>query len=158
MRFGRAKFHVHPPQTGDLREVMRLAWRTTSRLYPYIFFEEIARQTPAYFRVVTETSQGRILGFVIAARQPGTTENFLLLAVEPDLIGKGLRRALLREVQEQLATEGERRFTVEVNAADAHSLGFYRREGFDIVGVEPSNAGDRLLLSKPLRGGVPAST
>lgn len=152
---GRNQFTVHAPQTGDLREVMRLAWKTTSRLYPLVFFEKIANEQPAYFRVVSENETGRVLGFVIAARQPGTSDNFLLLAIEPDLIGQGLRRALLREVQSQLASEGERRFTVEVPSSDQLAVEFYRREGFDLVGVEPAaDGGDWLLLSKELRAVV----
>jgi ribosomal protein S18 acetylase RimI-like enzyme len=146
-----AKYRIHPPQQGDLRSVMRLAWRTTNRLYPYVFFEEVARQQPEYFRIVSEPETDKVVGFVIAARQPGTDENFLLLTVEPALVGRGLRRALLRDVQKQLAEEGERRFSVEVPATDQSTLEFYRREGFDLVGIESSSDGnDRLLLSKSL--------
>jgi ribosomal protein S18 acetylase RimI-like enzyme len=154
----RTKFQVHPPQTGDLREVMRLAWKTTDRLYPYVFFEELARREPSYFRVVSDADDGRVLGFIIAARQPGTTSNFLILTVEPKLVGRGLRRALLSEVQKQLVAEGERQFTVEISAADQTALDFYRREGFDIVGVEPAphDGSDRLLLSKNLKPTVTA--
>ena len=147
---GHPTFVVHQPQTGDLREVMRLAWKTTSRLYPYAFFEQVARQQPEYFRIVSEATSNRVLGFVIAARQPGTTDNFLLLAIEPALVGQGLRRALLHNVQRQLATEGERRFTVEVPANDRSMVDFYKREGFDLVGVETTDGGDQLLLSKAL--------
>jgi len=152
LRLKKSSFTIHPPQTGDLREVMRLAWRTTDRLYPYVFFEELAKQQPSYFRVVNDTETNQVLGFIIAARQPGTQNNLLILTVEPELVGQGLRRALLADIQRQLAIEGERHFTVEVPADDQSALAFYRREGFDIVGAEPAldTGEDRLLLSKNL--------
>src|SRR5687767_10509835 len=115
---------------------MRLAWKTTSHLYPAIFFEEIANRQREYFRVVREVTTGRIVGFVIAAKQPGRQQNFMLLAVEPKWVGQGVRRALLREVQTILKQEGVQSFSVEVPNSDADLLSVYRREGFEVVGVE----------------------
>ncbi|HEX9816292.1 MAG TPA: GNAT family N-acetyltransferase [Candidatus Thermoplasmatota archaeon] len=146
-----SSFSIEPVQTGDIRAVMRLAWKTTSHLYPAIFFEEIANRQREYFRVVREDTTGRIVGFVIAARQPGRQQNFMLLAVEPNWIGHGVRRALLREVQAILKSEGVRSFSVEVPASDSDMLLLYRREGFDVVGVEEPVPGEmRTLVAKEL--------
>ena len=145
-------FFIEPVQTGDIRAVMRLAWKTTSHLYPAIFFEEIANRQREYFRVVREVTTGRIVGFVIAARQPGRQQNFMLLAVEPSWIGHGVRRALLREVQAILKREGVRQFSVEVSGSDSSTLQLYQREGFDIVGVEEPIPGEmRTLVAKQIR-------
>jgi ribosomal protein S18 acetylase RimI-like enzyme len=146
-----SSFIVEPVQTGDIRAVMRLSWKTTSHLYPAIFFEEIANRQPEYFRVVRDVATRRVVGFVIAARQPGRQQNFMLLAVEPALIGQGVRRQLIREVQSILRAEGVRSFTVEVSANDQDLLKVYQREGFEIVGVEETLPGEtRTLVSKNL--------
>ncbi len=144
-------FFIEPVQTGDIRAVMRLAWKTTSHLYPAIFFEEIANRQREYFRVVREVTTGRIVGFVIAAKQPGRQQNFMLLAVEPNWVGHGVRRALLREVQTILRREGVRSFSVEVPNSDADLLTLYQREGFDVVGVEEPVPGEvRTVVAKEL--------
>lgn len=141
-----SSYVVEPVQTGDIREVMRLSWKTTSHLYPAIFFEEIATRQPEYFRIVRDTTTQRVVGFVIAAKQPGRQQNFLLLCVEPALIGQGVRRMLLREVQSILRREGVRSFSIEVPAADTKTLDLYRREGFEIVGVEEPVPGEQRAL------------
>ncbi|MBI2079003.1 MAG: GNAT family N-acetyltransferase [Euryarchaeota archaeon] len=144
---------VEPVRWADLQTVLRLAWRTTQPLYPAPFFEAVARTQPEYFRVVRENTTGKVRGFVIAARPPGLKDRLLLLAVEPGLVGQGLRRRLLETVQAVLRDEGIRSLEVGVPVADESALEFYRREGFHVVGVDPApslNEPDRAILLKSL--------
>ena len=147
------EYLVEPVRWADLQSVLRLAWRTTQPLYPGPFFEAIARTQPEYFRVVRENATGKVRGFVIAARPPGLKDRLILLAVEPGLVGRGLRRRLLDTVETVLRAEGVRTFEVGVPVADSSTLDFYRREGFHVVGIEPAptlNEPDRALLFKTL--------
>lgn len=136
-----SKYVVEPVEQGDIRSVMRLAWKTTPILYPAVFFEEIAERQPEYFRVVREAETNRVVAFVIAAKQPGLKENILLLAIEPDLVGLGLRRALMEEVQRLLKAEGVRHFAVQVPSAEPKLLDFFRNEGFEVLGLEGPGVG-----------------
>lgn len=146
-------FLVEPVESGDLKSVMRLAWKTSAYPLPYGFFERVAATQAEYFRVVREKGSHRVLAFIIAARREAAPGNLLLLSVHPDHRNRGLRRALLRDVQRVLIGEGEREFALEVGMDDRDLIDFYRREGFAIVGVEPRRRGeatDHLLLSKRL--------
>lgn len=130
-----------------------MAWKTLPQLYPFDFFSVIAEQQPEYFRIVRETGTGRTLAFLIAARLPVTDQNLLLLAVHPDHRNQGLRRALLRQIQDVLKEEGERAFRVELDLTDRSTIEFFRRQGFHVVGLEEATSGsgvDRLVLAKPL--------
>ena len=145
-------FEVEPVQRGDLRSVMRLAWKTSSPPLPYGFFERVAARQPEYFRIVRGVD-GHPVAFIVAARKFGIAGNVLLLAVDPSYQNQGLRRALLAEIQRRLVAEGERNFTVEIPLRDRESIGFYEHQGFHVVGVEPGDLGpqaDRVVLSKPI--------
>ena len=148
-----SEYVVEPVRWADLQSVLRLAWRTTQPLYPAPFFEAIARTQPDYFRVVRENVTGKVRGFVIAARPPGLRDRILLLAVEPALVGQGLRRRLLEAVTDILRRESVGSFEVGVPIGDDGMLDFYRREGFHVVGVEPAlsvNQPDRTVLAKSI--------
>lgn len=147
------RYVVEPVLETHLRQVMRLAWKTTSHLYPAFFFQEIAKREPENFRVVLDGREGPVVAFIVAARQPGRQQDFLLLAVEPALVGFGLRRALIRDVEDSLRSQGVARFAIEAPVAHDELLDFYRSEGFEIVTVESADVNgieDRVLLAKDL--------
>lgn len=146
-------FAVESIRTDDLDAVRRLAWKTKSTLYPAVFFERMMATQRAYFRVVREAATDRVVGFVIAAKMPGADRNLLLLAIDPDHRGQGLRHRLLEQVQKILIAEGRREFSVEVRMDDRDHLDFYRREGFEVVGVEAATGPepqDKLVMRKTL--------
>jgi ribosomal protein S18 acetylase RimI-like enzyme len=146
-----ARYNVEPVQGDDLRAVMRLAWKHRSPPLPGIFFEEAARNEGDYFRVVRDASTNAVVGFILTARLPLQERNMLLLVVQPELVGIGLRRALLRTVQAALKRDGEQRMVVEVPITETDSIQFYQREGFQVIGIEPTAAsGDQLLLAAAL--------
>lgn len=146
------RYLIERVRVDDIRPVLRLAWAETEEIIPAPFFQAVARQQREYFRVVREASTGTVRGFIIAARQPGSENNVLLLAVDPTLLGQGLRRALINDVQGILKREGERGMSVEIPAHNQSLLTLFRTEGFEVVGLESGSPTlERLVLYKPLR-------
>jgi ribosomal protein S18 acetylase RimI-like enzyme len=73
-----------------------------------------------------------------------------LLAVRPELVGIGLRRALLQEVEAAMRRDGERALTIEVPVEASELLDFYRNQGFVLVGRTQGMGGEEFVLSAPL--------
>jgi ribosomal protein S18 acetylase RimI-like enzyme len=137
-------------RTEDLRSVMRLAWSQRSPPLPGVFFEQVAKQEPERFRVVRDTFSGDVVGFVLTARLPVQERSIFMLAVRPELVGIGLRRALLRQVEDSMRRDGEREFTIEVPVDAAPLLDFYKEQGFVLVGRTQGMSGEEFVLSAPL--------
>lgn len=145
------RYISEPVQDHHIKPVMRLAWKTTRQLYPAFFFQEIAAREPHAFRVVRDGPTGPVVAFIVAAKQPGRRQNFLLLCIEPSLVGYGIRRALIQQVEEKLRSEGVKQFAVESPVANREMVDFYRSQGFTTITVEPAHVNgieDRVLLVK----------
>jgi [ribosomal protein S18]-alanine N-acetyltransferase len=146
-------YTIEPFRAQDLRDVATLAARVLPEPYPDAFFLHMAQGRRSHFRVSREAVTGELLGFVLAAREPGAVANLLLLAVHPAAQGQGLGRALLRDVQRALTLDQVRRVRLEVRLDNARAIDFYRREGFQVDGLEVGvyrDGGDALAMSKPL--------
>jgi SAM-dependent methyltransferase/GNAT superfamily N-acetyltransferase len=79
---------------------------------------------------VAEDDDGRVVGMV--RLEPDTLED---LFVEPDAIGTGVGRALVRHVVRRAATEGMRTLSID---ADPNARPFYEAMGAVLVGESPS--------------------
>lgn len=143
-------YHIEPVREEDMRSVLRLAWSQWSPPLPGIFFLQAAREDPRRFRVVRQKRSGDVVGFVLAARLPLRHRRLLLLAVRPELVGQGLRRALLKEVEAAMRRAGEQELTIEVPMEAKDLLDFYRDQGFVLVGRAQGANGEDLVLSAPL--------
>ncbi|MFJ8625811.1 GNAT family N-acetyltransferase [Kitasatospora sp. NPDC093550] len=79
---------------------------------------------------------GRVLGF--ASLVGGPPEGSLdMLFVEPELIGRGVGRALFARIRERASELGLRRFTIE---SDPHAEPFYLGMGATRIGGVPSGS------------------
>jgi [ribosomal protein S18]-alanine N-acetyltransferase len=138
----------------DLVGVMRLASRTLPEEYSYDFYTQLASAQGRHFRVAREVATGRMVGFLVAAREPGLQANVLLFAVEPDYQGLGIGRALLRDAQRRLALENVRQLRLEVRTDNPRAIKFYQREGFNVAGLESAvykDGSDAIAMWKVLR-------
>lgn len=137
----------------DLVRVMQLATRTLPERYPPEFFLTMSGTQSRHFRVARDSVTGEVLGFLLAAREPGLVANVLMLAVDPGLQGQGIGRALLKDAQRNLALDDVRALRLEVRVDNVRAIRFYRRMGFDVVGLEPGvyrDGADALAMTKPL--------
>ncbi len=144
-------FRVEEIQETDLKAVIRLAWKTLPAPLSAPFLMNVARRESGHFRVVREAETGTVRGFVVAASLPVADERVLLLAIDPEFQHQGLRRALLRQLQETRKKEGERAVAVDVPRLDDDTMTFFHREGYVVVGVEGTSA----TLAKSLVDGTP---
>jgi len=145
---------IEPFHPNDLLPVMRLAARTLPEEYPYEFYLQMARLQGRHFRVAKEGVTRDVLGFIVAAKEPGLRANVLLFAVDPGLQGQGIGRALLRDVQRSLTLDEVRALELQVRSDNRRAIEFYRREGFIVVGRESGvyrDGADALAMSKSLR-------
>ncbi len=146
-------YKVEPFQPSDLIPVMRLASRVLPEQYPVEFYLQLARNHGPLFKVVREIGSGQLLGFIVAARQPGLRSNVLLFGVDPAHQGRGIGRSLLRSVQRSLTLSNVRELDLEVRPDNVRAIDFYRREGFAVTGLESKvykDGSDALHMSKPL--------
>lgn len=146
-------FVLEPFQPSDLLGVMRLAARTLSESYPFEFFLQMARLDTCHFRVAREVETGRLVGAIIAVRQPACEGSVLLITVDPAHQGQGLGRQLLRDAQRALALRDVRTLQLEVRPENQRAIEFYEREGFTVAKWEEHvyrDGSDALLMTKPL--------
>ncbi|MGW3040903.1 GNAT family N-acetyltransferase [Kitasatospora sp. NPDC001159] len=79
---------------------------------------------------------GRVLGFAVLIAAPPSGELGMLF-VEPDLIGRGIGRALFHHVRDEARALGLRRLTVD---SDPHAEPFYLAMGATRIGSTPSGS------------------
>jgi ribosomal-protein-alanine N-acetyltransferase len=85
---------------------------------------------------------GQIAGFVISYRAPGNVGHIITLDVAEGHRRSGVGRALMVEVMERLARRYVRRYRLEVDAANAPAVAFYRSFGFGESRRLPDYYGD----------------
>jgi GNAT superfamily N-acetyltransferase len=107
---------------------------------------------------------GLLLGYACFGATPETegTYDLYWLAVHPDAQGRGVGRALVDRVEQELASRGARLLVVETSSRPdyAHTRTFYAREGYaEVARVRDfyAPADDRIILTTrltPREGGV----
>lgn len=65
------------------------------------------------------------------------------LAIAPDMRGRGLGTALMREIEQQLIALGCPKLNLQVRAGNTDAIAFYRRLGYDVE--ELVSMGKRLI-------------
>ncbi|WP_338479847.1 GNAT family N-acetyltransferase [Pseudomonas trivialis] len=123
---------IHTPNTGDYAELTRI-WedsvRATHDFLPdsYIVLLKnlvLTRYLDAVMLVCTKDTRQRITGFAGVAA--GKVE---MLFIDPLHRGQGLGRQLLRYAIAHLNAEA-----LDVNEQNPKALGFYLKQGFEVVG------------------------
>lgn len=90
-------------------------------------------KSPSVYAVVVDC-QGRTAGYALVFLRRGKTRARLYsIAVEPTLRGRGVGRALLTHLAEQLRRRGQRRLSLEVRSSDDAARRFYERFGFTLL-------------------------
>lgn len=97
-----------------------------------------------------------VAGFYIAMLAPDVS-HLLVLAVRPDVQGRGLGRHLVAHCAERAQAAGLDALVLEVRPSNVRARAFYREQGFDQIGVRrayyPAGRGERedaLVLRKAL--------
>jgi [ribosomal protein S18]-alanine N-acetyltransferase len=123
-----------PMRTKDLAGVLRI--EQASFDVPWsrrLFVEELAQRSRVY-RVAWRGR--RIVGFggLMLVDDEGHVNN---IAVDPELVGRGIGRALLSDLARRALDREARHLTLEVRADNQPALALYARFGFAPVGVRP---------------------
>ncbi len=125
---------VAPMRTKDLAGVLRI--EQASFDVPWsrrLFVEELVQRT----RVYRVAWQGRsVVGFggLMLVDDEAHVNN---IAVDPDLVGRGIGRVLLSDLARRALERQARHLTLEVRADNQPALALYTRFGFAPVGVRP---------------------
>lgn len=119
---------------------------TDSPWTPAMFWAELAA---GHHYAVVRGDDGRVDGYAGLALGPDEAE-VQTIGVRPDRQGRGIGRALLREL---IATAGGRRILLEVRTDNEPALALYRSSGFETIGLrrryyQPSGA-DAFSMSRP---------
>jgi ribosomal-protein-alanine N-acetyltransferase len=96
------------------------------------FLDALAQECTAFF--VAEESDDDIAGYVgmYVSLDEGEITN---VAVKPDLRGKGIAKALLKELLSYANDHGITRIVLEVRVSNAVAIGLYEEFGFEIIGT-----------------------
>jgi tRNA threonylcarbamoyladenosine biosynthesis protein TsaB len=122
---------VLPMMPVDLTEVVEL--ERQSQAFPWSrrnFEDALAANYPAWVLRM----DGKLAGFCVAMFTPDDV-HLLVIAVAPDFRGRGLARQLLGQVDRLASNLGLTRLLLEVRPSNERALSFYRREGFEQIGV-----------------------
>ena len=123
---------IHTPKIRDYEELTRV-WeasvRATHQFLPDSYIEllrnlVLTRYLDAVMLICTKDRQQRITGFAGVAA--GKIE---MLFIDPDHRGQGLGKQLLRYAIERLNAD-----ELDVNAQNPQALGFYEKQGFEMIG------------------------
>jgi tRNA threonylcarbamoyladenosine biosynthesis protein TsaB len=147
---------VLPMMPIDLREVVEI--ERQSQAFPWSrrnFEDALAAGYPGWV-VRMGQDGGALAGFCVAMSTPDDV-HLLVIAVAPDFRGRGLAHLLLAQV-DRLATDlGLGRVLLEVRPSNERALSFYRRTGFEQIGVRkgyyPAGRGQRedaLVMAREL--------
>ncbi len=89
------------------------------------------------YRFLVQTEAGRVQGYVCFGPTAMTlgTYDLYWICVDPETKGRGLGRALVREMEAEIAAEGARLVRVETagSAEYASTRAFYDRIGYEVV-------------------------
>ncbi len=85
---------------------------------------------------LTAVDREKLLGY-IGSQTCGEESDMMNLAVVPETRGKGIAKALLSALEEQLQRNGSHSLTLEVRASNMPAISLYEKDGFQRVGVRP---------------------
>lgn len=127
---------IRPTKPDDLRPLQRVVRETElfpPEMLPDMIGGFLSPQGSQDLWLTCE-DQGEAIGFCYAAPEEMTegTWNMLALAVLPDRQGQGAGKAIVRQLEDDLRSQGQRVVIVDTSSADAYAdtREFYRRCGY----------------------------
>ncbi|MDE2141950.1 MAG: GNAT family N-acetyltransferase [Elusimicrobia bacterium] len=138
---------VRPARGFDIGEVAEIATRPFAARWSRAAYAAEAERTDAIFLVA---DVGRVAGYAVARVFDGEAQ-LLDLAAASD--GQGAGRALWTALAEAARARGAARLSLEVSAANARALIFYKRAGAVVVGRRAkfyNDGSDAILMDFPL--------
>lgn len=123
--------HIEPGQTRDAAELARIHAQGFYRGWPTAEFSSFLSEgdTPVY---VACDAKRRIAGFALV-RIAADEAELLTIAVDPKWRGKGVARALLRAVFDDLLMSPARKMFLEVSEENEAAVKLYGGEGFTTI-------------------------
>lgn len=142
---------------GDAERVAELFALCLREAWPAESLRSSASQRGGRLLLIEERDE--LAGALLLRAEAGEAE-VLLVAVHPDLRGRGLGRSLLRAGEAAAIEEGASRCFLEVRAGNRAAQRLYESEGYERVGCRKGYYGDgedalvlaRDLTPKPLPG------
>jgi len=116
--------------------------------YPAYFLNELARDNPDTFLVVTVNE--RIVGYGVVDRWEDH-DHLISLAVHPENRRRGIAKALLRELETRLSSQ--RPLRLEVRSSNHAAIQLYSQFGFRQTGLEYgyyTDGEDAITMEKPI--------
>lgn len=120
---------IRPLALADLDDVLRLDAATNPHPWNCSQWEDSLAQ----HQCLGLEANGRLEGFAVAMPLPDEAE-LLLIAIHPDLQGKGLGQRLLAALNTALKLDGKARLLLEVRASNLQAQRFYVASGFVEIG------------------------
>ena len=145
---------IQPFRPQDLVSVLKLVQRSLGEEIPYQFFLQMSSLRPEYCLIARDPADNRVLGLIVGTKESGYAGRVLVFAVDPQAQGMGVGRGLLRSLQSSMAVEQIRQVHLEVRADNARAIDFYRRQGFEVTGIQERayrDGADAYTMAKPLR-------
>ena len=96
--------------------------------------KQIAAMLGATFSGLVVESRGQLLGYTIASFGGGDAD-LLVIALAEQYRGSGMAERLLKALVKQLQACRTEQLFLEVRESNASAIGFYRKQGFEAVGV-----------------------
>jgi ribosomal-protein-alanine N-acetyltransferase len=132
MLFGRARFSspvIRPLRADKAQDCAGLHGSSFAHPWSAEEMAALIGSPSTLAAAALDPATGRLRGFVLA-RVAADEAEILTIAVDPNLRGKGVGRALLTENLRQAARAGARAMFLEVDKENASALALYRRLGF----------------------------
>ena len=112
----------------DLEEVWEIAKEALEEIYTMDFLLYLWQINPDGFLVAEKN--GKIVGFILSAKQSKDELRILMLAVKKEYRGQGIGSMLLKELL--LKFPEVRRIYLEVKVENKKAIKFYKKHGFKI--------------------------
>ncbi|WP_457555811.1 ribosomal protein S18-alanine N-acetyltransferase [Candidatus Pyrohabitans sp.] len=137
-------------QPGDLQRVYEIEAQSFKDPYHPIFLINLYELYGDTFLVAEEA--GEVVGYVIA-RKVNAKGHIIAIAVAPEHRCRGIGRALMLAVEEELRKKGVTELWLEVRVSNTRAVKFYKRLGYVEKGILKgyyADGEDAMLLKKYL--------
>jgi ribosomal-protein-alanine N-acetyltransferase len=122
--------NIRPVRLNEIESVSILEQASFNDPYPSYFLEELARENPETFLVLTVNS--KIVGYGVIDHWEDH-EHLISIAVDPNNRRKGFGEQILVELEKRSSREG--RLRLEVRKSNVAAIQLYSKRGFTKTGM-----------------------